>query len=543
MVRRGPSAALLAPCSSHKDICNASRRTMIQRSVVAMHRRATARGAAGTRFQTYPPASKLLAALCLLVSIRGVHGHAGAAAIPVPAPAPAAAGAPGVGPSPGLPGLFSASGLYSHHGTEWRMGSCISRERQSPVNFDDHLEDPPEGFLDYHYQLIRNKELKIEAKNGLVFIDMSSGDPVGGVVFNQEMYSLMRIDFHSPAEHLIKGQRHPLEIHLVHRKRTDPERNLIIAVLVWSQYKPEVAPVGVKPVPLKETEYEVPSYKEVDFNPYLQHFLTRSLPDAEGGRSRLVIPQDNPLDLGTLVVNDAIQDSGTYIQYTGSLTSPPCTDKTTWFVRRNPMIASDSQVKAFAHSILKLTNYQGNFRAVMPVNGRALATVAARWSPIAGSFIRPALPLGPNPRTDGELEAKMATEQAEDVSKQSMEYMHNFAERLKKSSWKGLRHFKEIRVRQSSVPEDKKMSFRWKDVVRRTQEGIRSILRDCQSHVDKTVREEEKHVHLRAAEEARVATKMLLNYDPPSPGEEGREEMFDEIRGMVVGAGKAGDFR
>lgn len=415
------------------------------------------------------------------------------------------------------------------------MGSCISRERQSPVNFDDHLEDPPEGFLEYHYQLIRNKELTIQARSGLVYIDMTEEDPVGGVVFNNEMYSLMRIDFHSPAEHLLKGERHPLEIHLVHRKRTDPERNLIIAVLVWSNYKPEVAPVGVKPVPLKfDTPFRPPSFKEVDFNPYLQHLLTVRPPSSEGGTASLVIPQDNPLDLGTLVVNDAIQDSGTYIQYTGSLTSPPCTDKTTWFVRRNPMIASDSQVKTFAHSILKLTNYQGNFRAVMPVNGRVLRTVSARWSPIAGAFKRPELNWGPNPRTDGELEAKMAAEHAAAVSKQSMEYMADFAERLKRSSLQGSQHLKDISARTPSNLQSRE-DDRWRQVVRRTKEHIKSILQDCQNHVDQVLREQDKKIHLRAAEEARVATKMLLNYDPPSPAKAGREQMFDEIRGMVVG--------
>lgn len=412
------------------------------------------------------------------------------------------------------PGIYKPSGIYAQHGADWVMGACISRERQSPINFDDHLKDPPEGFLNYNYNIIRNKELVLQAKDGLVFIDIT--EDLGGVVFNQEMYTLTRIDFHSPAEHLIKGERHPLEIQLVHRKRSDPKRSLVIAILVWSEYKPEVPKAGIKPVPLpEEGEYVQPLPTEVDFNPYLQNLLTVRPPSQEGATATIVIPQDKPFDLGTLVVNAAIEGSGTYIQYSGSLTSPPCFDRTTWFVRRNPMIASDSQVKAFAHSILKLTDYQGNFRTVMPVNGRALAVVEARWSPVSELLSRPVLPLGPNARTDGEFKAKEAAKYAAVIASQSLAYMHDFAGRLKRST----RVASKLLTKAKDHPElDREGSqSQWDDVVRRTAETFKGIIRSTETEVDRAMRDGVHNLGKRAAVEGRVAAKMLLHWEPPPP--------------------------
>merc|ERR1719473_20367 len=138
---------------------------------------------------------------------------------------------------------------------------------------------------------------------------------------------------------------------------------------------------------------------EVDYNAVLQQFLTVRPPYKDGMVQDVVIPLNKPLDLGFFIQNPMLADSGEYIQYAGSLTTPPCSDSTTWFVRRRPMIASDSQTQAFADSIYRLTNKHGNFRAVMPVNARILKVYQAQWVLHLPLFTRP-LPLGPNARTD-----------------------------------------------------------------------------------------------------------------------------------------------
>jgi carbonic anhydrase len=53
-----------------------------------------------------------------------------------------------------------------------------------------------------------------------------------------------------------------------------------------------------------------------------------------------------------------------YFTYTGSLTTPPCTEDVTWFVLKAPVPMSDAQVAAFAR------RYPHNSRPVQRLNGR-----------------------------------------------------------------------------------------------------------------------------------------------------------------------------
>merc|ERR1719333_1061283 len=140
-----------------------------------------------------------------------------------------------------------------------------------------------------------------------------------------------------------------------------------------------------------------------------------------------------PLDLGYFIQNPALPDTSNYIQYAGSLTTPPCSDSTTWFVRRVPMIASDAQTRAFANSVFRLTNKRGNFRAVMPVNQRHLRVYRAQWV-LDLQLGRKRLPLGPNARTDKEFQAEKLADMAKDLSQDAVDYMADFHKRVRRSA-------------------------------------------------------------------------------------------------------------
>ena len=53
-----------------------------------------------------------------------------------------------------------------------------------------------------------------------------------------------------------------------------------------------------------------------------------------------------------------------YFTFTGSLTTPPCSEGVTWYVLKNSVSLSGDQVAAFA----KL--YPKNARPIHPLNGR-----------------------------------------------------------------------------------------------------------------------------------------------------------------------------
>jgi carbonic anhydrase len=53
-----------------------------------------------------------------------------------------------------------------------------------------------------------------------------------------------------------------------------------------------------------------------------------------------------------------------YYTFTGSLTTPPCTEDVTWFVLKDPAHLSKGQLAAFAKK------YPHNARPTQPLNGR-----------------------------------------------------------------------------------------------------------------------------------------------------------------------------
>lgn len=311
---------------------------------------------------------------------------------------------------------------YALHGEDWTDGSCSSRDLQSPVNFDDHILDPPMRDLKYHYDVIAERNLTMTATDGILHVDMYD-DMVGGVVHGGKWHPLVRIDFHAAAEHTLKGVRQPLEIQLVHRQVDDPGKFVIVSVLVWCEHSPEP---NTKP----PKRYRPPDPAEIDFNVNLQAFLWKEPPSVDLGTSVVELTGQRTLDLSMLVENRLVEGSGTYIRYSGSTTQPPCREKATWYVKRTTVIAGDGQVKALADAITRLTQGQGNYRALMPFNARKVEVFKAVFSPEMGATPMPPLPLGPNPRTDDEKRAEIDIRKAQRLTNEANAYAEDFIHRL-----------------------------------------------------------------------------------------------------------------
>jgi len=399
---------------------------------------------------------------------------------------------------------------------DWIEGMCFSRERQSPVNFDDHIKDPPSDILRYHYEPLRNVKLQMQASKGLIFVDTSHLN-VGDVVFNGARYPLVRIDFHAGSEHLLKGKRYPMEIQLVHRKIDDPMKSLVIAVPVWSETTP--LPSNLPLAQFLKTPmglYYPPLMTEVDHNSVLQQFLTVRPPTFENQIVDVVIPMAKPLDLGFFVQNPMLPDSGHYIQYSGSLTTPPCSDMTTWFVRRKPMIASNGQTKAFADAVFRLTNKHGNFRAVMPVNQRILKVYRAQWVLNLPLGVK-RLPLGPNARTDKEFQAEKLADMAKELSQDAVDYMGDFGKRLRRSS-----RSLQANIMSYTTPAPANYTVdEWKQSVEKMKGAMQGIVGGMQATVDKAMRQQTMQVHKKAAIEAERARLMTSAWTAPNGVKQG----------------------
>jgi len=140
-------------------------------------------------------------------------------------------------------------------------------------------------------------------------------------------YDLVQFHFHHPSEERITGQAYRLSVHLVHK---DLDGKLaVVAVLL----------------------------KRGRQNPFIEG-LWKHLP-ADVGQERA--PEGATVDLGQL-----LPANHGYYAFTGSLTTPPCSEDVSWFVLKTPMEISKSEEAVFANK------YANNARPVQPLNGRSL---------------------------------------------------------------------------------------------------------------------------------------------------------------------------
>ncbi len=138
-------------------------------------------------------------------------------------------------------------------------------------------------------------------------------------------YQLLQFHLHASSENTVDGNYYPMEVHFVHKNAEG--RFAVIGVF------------------LKEGA-ENAAYAPVFAN----------LPTSEGE------PEAVP---GALVnAADLMPVNKTYWRWSGSLTTPPCTEGVTWLMMNEPVEVSADQIAAFT------AIYDHNFRPTQPMNGR-----------------------------------------------------------------------------------------------------------------------------------------------------------------------------
>lgn len=145
-----------------------------------------------------------------------------------------------------------------------------------------------------------------------------------------QKYELLQLHFHAQSEHTISGRRYPLEMHLVHKNQ-----------------KGDLAVLGVM-------------FVEGNFNPDLDK-IWKHLPNKKGEEKTLADVKINPKDLLPVMMS--------HYHYTGSLTTPPCSEGVDWNVFNTPVPASSAQIGKFREF------YANNARPIQPANDRKPANL------------------------------------------------------------------------------------------------------------------------------------------------------------------------
>ncbi len=138
-------------------------------------------------------------------------------------------------------------------------------------------------------------------------------------------YKLLQFHFHAPGEEAINGVHYPLNAHLVHADSAGILKVIGINLKVGAP------------------------------NAYLETFWSK-LPAKKDGAVKVDLPS----------LSGLLPRSLAYYTYSGSLTTPPCTEGVQFFILKQPVTVSAKQLETF----VKL--YPNNARPVQPLNGRVI---------------------------------------------------------------------------------------------------------------------------------------------------------------------------
>jgi carbonic anhydrase len=139
-----------------------------------------------------------------------------------------------------------------------------------------------------------------------------------------ETYTLKQFHFHASSEHQVQSNSYPMEVHLVHENAAG---KLAVVGIFFN--------AGAENQLLKKFEANYPNGKGTYYASSDRYTVADLYPNNKG-----------------------------YYNYSGSLTTPPCTEGVTWIVMKEPISASSAQIQKIS-SIMKQNN-----RPVQKLNTR-----------------------------------------------------------------------------------------------------------------------------------------------------------------------------
>ncbi len=191
-------------------------------------------------------------------------------------------------------------------------------------------------------------------------------DPGSTTILNGITYNLLQFHFHTKSEHTINNKHYPMEMHLVHQDPNTGDLAVLGVFFKKGQWNPVLGNfMGMLPEN-ENDEYNSSFTYNVDdfFNPYV---YDKNRIVSEGEKLFNAMEYNNDEDF---IINDiSLEDNNSnvlnrYYTYSGSLTTPPCSEIVTWYVLKKPLKASRYQLNKFKEIM------HTNFRPIQDLNGR-----------------------------------------------------------------------------------------------------------------------------------------------------------------------------
>jgi len=200
------------------------------------------------------------------------------------------------------------------------FASCKSGHRQSPI----HIRDPQKADLPPIQFDYKPSPLNIVDNGHTIMVNYSPGS---FIIVGGKRYELKQFHFHMPSEEKINGKGYDMVVHLVH---ADANGNIaVVSVLL----------------------------EKGEGNDLIRRLWT-DLPEE---KDKVKVAKDVEIDADGLLPADR-----SYYTFTGSLTTPPCSEEVTWFVLKHPVSVSAAEIEQFS----KL--YRNNARPTQPLYDRVV---------------------------------------------------------------------------------------------------------------------------------------------------------------------------
>lgn len=182
---------------------------------------------------------------------------------------------------------------------------CREGSHQSPIDINHvlgvKLSDLGCNFSPAPIQIVNNGHT--------IHLSYSPGSYID---WGTEKYELVQFHFHSPSEHQVNGKHYDMEVHLVHK--TQDHQYVVVGIFMnKGKHNPHIQKIWDR-IPNEK-------HKEVTYNDEL--FNVESLLPA----------------------------TKEYFHYSGSLTTPPCSENVSWFLLEQPIEVSSEQIQFFKKHI------------------------------------------------------------------------------------------------------------------------------------------------------------------------------------------------
>jgi carbonic anhydrase len=259
---------------------------------------------------------------------------------------------------------------YSKGGSDWEC-TCKEGKEQSPIDLpkkDDAIPSPAKPLFQYDEvptkRIVTTKEglsktqrLRITYEDTKLKIKDSDFGKV--VTLDGSVFLATEINFHTPSEHKINGKTFPMEMQIIHEGQTKGDIGKQVILSFLFEKKPGAYNKFIDDVDFFNLPNPTNKNRDIVHDLYIPKIFYSS----------------NDEDI-------PIMKEFSFYTYQGSITTPPCTERTIHYVASKPIPLGSTALTLFKEAtripdmmdssgnVIVNTNPSGNSRKTQPLNGR-----------------------------------------------------------------------------------------------------------------------------------------------------------------------------